>query len=118
MDLLRLLKELGIGEKMGLVITMAKMTVEQYISWYFEHYGKNPSEKLIKSFCKLNGYVYPLKEELCKKKIIVFECSDPRNKFSEAFEFDADATTEEIEEEFKEWVWNQIGDWFGWEVKG
>lgn len=30
----------------------------------------------------------------------------------EIFEFDDDVTDEEIEEELKDWVWNQIDAWY------
>jgi len=35
------------------------MNVEEYKSWYQEHYGKKPSDKLIESYCKANGIPWP-----------------------------------------------------------
>ena len=45
---------------------------------------------------------------------VVFECYEVQNRFSEEFEFEDGTTDKEIEEEYKEWVWNEIGDRFGW----
>jgi hypothetical protein len=45
---------------------------------------------------------------------VVFECFENRNEYSEEFEFEDGTTDEQIEEEYKEWVWEQIRDNFGW----
>jgi len=45
---------------------------------------------------------------------VVFECSENMNEHEEEFEFDDNATDKEIEEEYKEWVWNEIGDRYCW----
>ena len=45
---------------------------------------------------------------------VVFECSENMNEHSEEFEFADNATDEEIEAEYKEWVWNEIGDHYCW----
>lgn len=37
-----------------------------------------------------------------------------QNIYTEEFEFEDDATDEEITEAFKEWVWEQVGDDFTW----
>lgn len=48
---------------------------------------------------------------------VIFECFENQNKYQDEFEFEDDITDEEIEEEYKEWVWNQIRDNFGWHRK-
>jgi hypothetical protein len=45
---------------------------------------------------------------------VVFECYENGKEFSEEMEFAAGTTDEEIEEEWKEWVWNQVRDYYGW----
>lgn len=45
---------------------------------------------------------------------VIFECFENMNRYQEEMEFEDDTTDEEIEEEYKEWVWEQIGDRFGW----
>lgn len=35
-------------------------TVEAYVDWYTEHYGKKPSERLIQAFCEQNNIELPL----------------------------------------------------------
>ena len=45
---------------------------------------------------------------------VIFHCSELRNEHREEVEFEDGATDEEIEEEFKEWVWNEIGDYYFW----
>lgn len=45
---------------------------------------------------------------------IIFECSERMNEFKEEFEFDDDVTDEEIQEEYENWVWQQVGDHFCW----
>ena len=45
---------------------------------------------------------------------VIFECSENMNEHSEEFEFDDNATDKEIEEEYIEWVWNEIGDRYCW----
>lgn len=41
---------------------------------------------------------------------VIFECSENMNKHKEEREFDNDVTEEEIEEAYKEWVWEEVGD--------
>ncbi len=48
---------------------------------------------------------------------VIFECYENRNEFQEEIEFEDDVTDEEIEAEWKEWVWNQIRDDYGWRRK-
>ena len=36
------------------------------------------------------------------------------NQFEEEMEFEDAATDEEIEEEWKQWVWEQVGERYGW----
>lgn len=50
-------------------------------------------------------------------KTVTFECSETRNEHEEEFEFEDSATEEEIEQEFLEWVWNEIGSHYSWYVK-
>lgn len=45
---------------------------------------------------------------------VIFERFEIRNECQEEMEFEDGVTDEEIEEEWKEWVWEQIGDNFGW----
>lgn len=45
---------------------------------------------------------------------VIFECFKNKNQYQEEFEFKDNTTDEEIEDEFKEWVWSQINDQFGW----
>jgi hypothetical protein len=47
-------------------------------------------------------------------KQIVFRCSEIMNHYEEVFEFEDDATEEDINAEFSEWVWNEVGDRFSW----
>ena len=49
---------------------------------------------------------------------VIFECYENRNKYQEEMEFEDGTTDEDIEAEFEEWVWNQIGDNFGWRRAG
>jgi len=48
---------------------------------------------------------------------VIFECWEPMNQHEEEVKFSDDATEEEITEEFKEWVWNEIGDNYSWRLK-
>ena len=48
---------------------------------------------------------------------VIFECSENMNKYKEEFEFEDDVTDEFIREVFEDWVWEQIGDRFGWYKK-
>ena len=48
---------------------------------------------------------------------VIFKCSESRNNHQEEIEFEDDVTEEEIEDEFKEWVWNEIGDHYCWYKK-
>ena len=36
------------------------------------------------------------------------------NKHKEEVEFEDDATEEDIEEAYVEWVWNEVGDRYSW----
>lgn len=45
---------------------------------------------------------------------VIFECYENMNRYEEDVEFEEGVTNEEIEAEWKEWVWNQIGENFGW----
>jgi len=45
---------------------------------------------------------------------VIFECNENMNKYEEEFEFEDDVTDEIIREAFEDWVWEQIGDEFGW----
>ena len=49
---------------------------------------------------------------------VIFECYENMNRYEEDVEFEEGVTNEEIEAEWKEWVWNQIGDNFGWRRAG
>ncbi|HHV99969.1 MAG TPA: hypothetical protein GXX36_10455 [Clostridiaceae bacterium] len=49
------------------------MTLDEYITWYQEHYGKKPSEKLIESFCRANGLPWPQEKEETEKESEVEE---------------------------------------------
>jgi uncharacterized protein YycO len=49
---------------------------------------------------------------------VIFRCSENMNRHQEEFEFDDDATEEEIQEEFVTWVWNEVGDYYSWFKKG
>ena len=48
---------------------------------------------------------------------VIFSCCENMNESKEEFEFEDDVTEEEIEDEFKEWVWNEIGDRYCWYKK-
>lgn len=48
---------------------------------------------------------------------VIFECYESRNNFKEEMEFEDSVTDEKIEEEWKQWVWEQIRDNFGWHKK-
>lgn len=50
-------------------------------------------------------------------KTIIFKCSENMNNYKEEFEFEDDATEEEIQEAFVDWVWNQVGDNYTWYEK-
>ena len=43
-------------------------------------------------------------------KKVIFKCSENMDKHEEEFEFEDDATDDDIQEEFEQWVWNEIGD--------
>ena len=45
---------------------------------------------------------------------VIFECYARGNEYEEEMEFEDDATDDEIEAEWKEWVWNLIGGDYGW----
>lgn len=45
---------------------------------------------------------------------VIFECYENMNEFQEEMEFEDNITDKEIEEEWKEWVWEQIGENYGW----
>lgn len=48
---------------------------------------------------------------------VIFECNENMNQFKKEVEFDDDITDELIEEEFKTWVWEQVGDYYCWYKK-
>lgn len=48
---------------------------------------------------------------------VIFECSENQNQHKEEREFDDDATEEEIEAEYVTWVWEEVGDNYGWHRK-
>ena len=48
---------------------------------------------------------------------VIFKCSENRNCHEEEVEFEDDVTDEEIEEEYIEWVWNEVGDNYTWYCK-
>ena len=50
--------------------------------------------------------------------IVIFECSENMNTFKKEFEFEDDATEEEIEKEYIGWVWQEVGDNYCWYKKG
>ena len=45
---------------------------------------------------------------------VIFKCSENMNQYEDEIEFDNDTTDEEIQEEYENWVWEQIGDRFTW----
>lgn len=45
---------------------------------------------------------------------VIFECSENRNNHEEEYEFEDDATDEEIQKEYEDWVWEQVGDNYTW----
>jgi len=45
---------------------------------------------------------------------VAFVCTENRNEHQEEFEFEDDITEKEIEEEFNDWVWNEVGDNYYW----
>lgn len=45
---------------------------------------------------------------------VIFKCYENMNQYEEEYEFEDNVTDDEIEEEWKQWVWNEIGDRFGW----
>lgn len=48
---------------------------------------------------------------------VIFRCSENRNQHEEEFEFEDDVTDEEIDKEFTEWVWQEVGDNYSWHKK-
>jgi uncharacterized protein YycO len=48
---------------------------------------------------------------------VIFRCSENQNQHEEEFEFEDDATDEEIDKEFVDWVWQEVGDNYGWHKK-
>lgn len=49
---------------------------------------------------------------------VIFECYESMNEYQEEMEFEDDATDDEIAKEFSQWVWEQVGDNYGWQRKG
>lgn len=45
---------------------------------------------------------------------VIFACIENCNQYEEEVEFENDTTDAEIEVEYKEWVWEQVGDHFYW----
>ena len=66
---------------------------------------------------KIKGFEISFLWEVKKMITIIFRCSETKKEYEEEFEFDDNVTDEEIEEEFKEWVWNEIGDYYTWYKK-
>jgi len=48
---------------------------------------------------------------------VIFRCSENRNQHEEEIEFEDGTTDEEIEEEYVEWVWQEVGDNYTWYKK-
>ncbi|MCT4584096.1 MAG: hypothetical protein N4A54_04140 [Peptostreptococcaceae bacterium] len=54
------------------------------------------------------------------KKTVVFKYKEGWGDHTvkeEEFEYESDATEEEIQKDYEEWVWNMIGDKFTWYYK-
>ena len=45
---------------------------------------------------------------------VIFECTENMNRHHEEVEFEDDATDEEIEKEYIEWVWSEVGHNYCW----
>lgn len=45
---------------------------------------------------------------------IIFKCTENMNEHQEEFEFEDGTTDEEIQKEFEEWIWNEIGSYYCW----
>lgn len=45
---------------------------------------------------------------------VIFACTENQNQYEDEFEFEDGTTDEEIEEAYKDWVWEQVGDNFYW----
>jgi len=48
---------------------------------------------------------------------VIFKCVENMNEHEEEMEFEDNITDEEIEEEHKEWVWQEVGDNYYWYKK-
>ena len=49
---------------------------------------------------------------------VIFECCENMNESKEEREFPDGTTDEEIEKEYIEWVWQEVGDNYCWYKKG
>lgn len=45
---------------------------------------------------------------------VIFECSENMNRYKEVIEFDDDVTDDIIQDEYENWVWEQVSDNFTW----
>jgi len=45
---------------------------------------------------------------------VIFRCDENMNQHEEERRFDDDATEEEIQTEYVEWVWQEVGDRYRW----
>jgi len=45
---------------------------------------------------------------------VIFKCSENMNQHKKEVEFDDDTTEEEIQAEYIEWVWQEVGDRYCW----
>lgn len=50
-------------------------------------------------------------------KKVILACYEKGKEFEEEMEFEDTATEEDIEKEWKEWVWEQVIDYYGWKHK-
>ena len=48
---------------------------------------------------------------------VIFSCSENRNRHQEERKFEDGTTDEEIEKEYIEWVWQEVGDNYCWYKK-
>jgi len=45
---------------------------------------------------------------------VIFRCDENMNQHQEEIEFEDDATEEEIQEAFVDWVWSEVRDNYTW----
>ena len=48
---------------------------------------------------------------------IIFRCVQNQNHHEEEVEFEDNATENDIQESFEDWVWEKVGDDYYWERK-